>query len=626
MTVRWALGQTLKKASAGALFSLLVVTGTHVTAAAEPEWHHATALTGTPKYGPDVKHFDYVNPDAPKGGLVRLSTSGGFDTFNIILPKGNPAPGVGLVYESLMETALDELNISAEYGVLANALRYPDDYSWVEYRLNPNARWHDGEPVTAADVIWSFEKAVELSPRQKFYYHNVTSAKELPGGIVRFEFDTANNRELPHIVGQLTVMPKHWWEGTNEKGEKRDIASGLQEAPLGSGPYKVKDFAFNRRVTYERVTDYWGKDLPVRVGANNFDEIRYDSYRDSAVLLEAFKGDQYDWRNENVAKNWATAYDFPAAREGKVILEKFPDKASGIMQAFVPNLRREKFQDERVRRALNLAFDFETTNRTSFFDQYKRVPSFFAGTELAHTGLPEGKELEILERVRDLVPASVFTEAYENPVGGDPAKQRSNLREALKLLTSAGYKLEGRKLVNAATGEPFTIEFIAQDPSAERYVLPFAKNLKLIGIELTIRVLDTPQYINRIRSRDFDMATLLWAQSLSPGNEQRDYWGSESADKQQSYNYAGIKDPGVDALIEKVIFSKDRDELVAATRALDRVLMAHNFVIPQWYLDVDRTARWDRFGHPENIPEYSHGFPTIWWYDEAKAAKTGAAK
>ena len=525
-----------------------------------------------------------------------------------------------------MESSLDELDISAEYGVVAEAIRYPEDYSWVEYRLNPKARWHDGVPITPADVVWSFEKAVELNPQQKFYYHNVVSAKEMPGGVVRFEFDTANNRELPHIVGQLTIMPKHWWQGTNAKGEQRDIASGLQEAPLGSGPYKVKDFDFNRRVTYERVDDYWGKDLPVRVGTNNFGEIRYDSYRDSAVLLEAFKGDQYDWRQENVAKNWATAYDFPAVKEGKVILETFPSKASGVMQAFVPNLRREKFQDERVRRALNLAFDFETTNRTSFFDQYKRISSFFAGTELAQSGLPQGKELEILESVRDLIPATVFTEPYTNPVNGDPQKLRANLREALQLLTAAGYKLKGQQLVNAKTGEPFKIEFIAQDPTAERYVLPYAKNLKLIGIELNIRVLDTPQYINRIRSRDFDMATLGWGQSLSPGNEQREYWGTAAADRNQSQNFAGIKDKGIDALIDKVIFAKDRDELVAATRALDRVLMAHNFVIPQWYLDIDRTARWNRFGHPDTIPEYSHGFPTIWWYDEAKAAKTGAPK
>ncbi|MEL7526343.1 MAG: extracellular solute-binding protein, partial [Pseudomonadota bacterium] len=534
--------------------------------------------------------------------------------------------GINLIYDSLMEQALDEADISAQYGVIAEAMRYPDDYSWVEYRLNPNAKWHDGKPITPEDVIWSFEKATELNPRQRFYYQNVTSAEELPGGVVRFEFDTADNRELPHIVGQVLVMPKHWWTGTNAKGETRDIGASTLEPPLGSGPYKIKNFEANRQVVYERVDDYWGEDLPIRVGTNNFGEIRYDSYLDSTVQLEAFKGDQFDWRSENVAKNWSTGYRTPAVDQGRILLETFPDKGSGLMQAFVPNLRREKFQDERVRRAMNYAFDFESTNRTAFFDQYKRIYSYFAGTDLAHSGLPEGKELEILESVRDLVPAEVFTETYVNPVGGDPQKMRQNLREAFNLLKEAGYELKDGKLVSGQTGEPFTIEFVSNDPNSERYVLPFAANLKRLGIDMTYRVLDTPQYINRIRSRDFDMTTLGMAQSLSPGNEQRDFWGSEAADKQQSYNYAGIKDPGIDALIEKVIFAKDRDTLVAATRALDRVLMHGNYVIPQWYIDTYRTARWDRFGHPDNIPEFTHGFPTIWWYDEAKAEKTGVAK
>ncbi|WP_428643648.1 extracellular solute-binding protein [Roseibium sp.] len=594
--------------------------------AEEPQWKHATALTGEPRYGPDVSHFDYVNPEAPKGGKVRLADVGGFDTFNPILPKGNPAPGIGLIYETLMEQALDEDDISAQYGVIAEAVRYPEDYSWVEYKLNPDARWHDGKPITPEDVVWSFEKATELSPRQKFYYHNVTSAKALADGVVRFEFDTAGNRELPHILGQVMVLPKHWWTGTNADGEKRDIGSSLLEPPLGSGPYKVKDFETNRRVTYERVEDYWGRDLPIRVGTNNLDEIQYDSYRDHTVVLEAFKGDQFDWRTENVAKNWATGYDSPASAKGQIILQTFPDRGRGIMQAFVPNLRLEKFQDERVRRALNLAFDFESVNRTAFFDQYKRTDSFFSGTELAHSGLPEGKELEILESVRDLVPAKVFTEKYENPVGGDVQQVRKNLRDAIGLLREAGYELKDGKLVDSKSGEPFTIEFVDNDPNTERYVLPYAQNLKKLGIDLSLRILDTPQYINRIRSRDFEMTTLAWGQSLSPGNEQRDYWGSEAADKQNSYNYGGIKDPGVDALIEKVIFAEDRETLVAATHALDRVLMHHNYVVPQWYSGIYRTARWNRFGHPDNIPEYTHGFPTIWWYDQELAAQTGEAK
>ncbi|MBA5776104.1 ABC transporter substrate-binding protein [Stappia sp. F7233] len=606
-----------------ALLASLVAIAAHPATAEEPEWHHASALTGDSKYPADFKHFDYVNPAAPKGGIVRLADSSGFDSFNPILPRGNVAIGLGLLYDSLTESSLDELNISASYGLIAEAVRYPDDYSWVEYRIDPKAKWHDGVPITVEDVIWSFEKVKELNPSQSFYYRHVAKAEDAGDGVVRFTFDASGNRELPHIVGQLLILPKHWWEGVDANGKQRSIENGTLEPPLGSGPYRIADFEPGRYIVYERVPGYWAEDHPARVGTNNFDRVRYDTFRDTTVLLEAFKGDQYDFRAENSAKNWATGYDFPAVKDGRVILETFPDRASGVMQAFVPNLRREKFSDERVRRALNLAYDFETANKTTFFGQYKRVPSYFAGTELASSGLPEGKELEILESVRDLVPPEVFTSPYENPVNGDPQKLRENLRTALNLLNEAGYELRGNALVNKATGEPFTIEFLANDPNSERLILPYARNLQRLGIKLNLRVIDTPQYINRIRDRDFDMITAVWGQSLSPGNEQLDFWGSDAADRQQSRNYAGIKDKGVDALIQKVIFAKDREELVAATRALDRVLLAHNFVVPQFYLDLDRTARWDRFGHPENLPEYSHGFPTIWWWDAEKAKRVG---
>ncbi|WP_249693026.1 extracellular solute-binding protein [Stappia sp. WLB 29] len=591
-----------------------------VRAQDEPEWRHAASLTGEPRYPEGFKHFDYVNPEAPKGGIVRLGDSTGFDTLNPILPKGNPAPGLGLMYDSLLEPALDEININSEYGLIAEAMRYPADYSWVEYRLNPQARWHDGMPISVDDVIWSFEKIKEVNPSQAFYYRHVEKAEAAGERVIRFSFDSAGNRELPKIVGQLIILPRHWWEGTAPDGKARNIANGTLERPLGSGPYRIGAFEPGRYIEYERVDDYWAKDHPTKVGTHNFDKVRYDSYRDQTVLLEAFKADQYDFRSENSAKNWATGYDFSAAKDGRVVLETFPDKARGIMQAFVLNLRREKFSDIRVRQALNLVFDFETANKTVFFDQYKRIPSYFAGTELASSGLPEGQELEILESVRDLVPERVFTTPYENPVNGDPGRLRDNMRKAVELLDEAGYELRGRQMVNRQTGEPLAIEFVDNDPNSERYVLPYARNLERIGIRMTLRTVDTPQYINRIRERDFDMTTLGWAQSLSPGNEQRDYWGSEAADRPQSRNYSGIKDPGVDALIEKVIFAKDREELVAATRALDRVLMAHQYVVPQWYIDVDRTARWNRFGHPENIPEYTHGFPTIWWWDAQKAA------
>ncbi|POF34015.1 microcin C transport system substrate-binding protein [Roseibium marinum] len=592
----------------------------------EPEWHHASALNGTPKYGPDVSHFDYVNPDAPKGGVVRLASSGGFDTFNILAQKGNIAPGILQVYESLMEPSLDEDDISAQYAVLANAVRFPDDYSWVEYRIDPDARWHDGEPVTAEDVVWSFEKAIELDPRRKFYYQNVTSTDIVADNTVRFTFDSADNRELPKIMGQLTVLPKHWWEGTNAKGEPRDISRATLEPPLGSGPYRIEDFSPNRQVVYERVEDYWGKDLPVRVGTNNFDEIRYVAFLDDAVQFEAFKGDQYDFHVERSSSQWAKRYDFPAVRDGRVVKEIFLDKSTGVMQGFFLNQRREKFQNPDVRRALNYAYDFETTNEIVSANLLKRVNSYFAGTELASSGLPQGKELEILEEVRDQVPPEVFTEEYTNPVGGNPQNVRANLREAVKLLRGAGFELKDRKMIDPATGEQFTVEFLYRDKASERTLLPYAKNLESIGINPVLRLVDVSQFINRVRSRDFDTVVLAIGQSLSPGNEQREYWGSDSADNPSSANYGGIKNPAIDHLIDKVIFAQDRETLVAATRALDRVLLWNHYVVPQFYSDETRTARWNRFSHPDEMPEYSTGFPTIWWYDGELAEETGAER
>ncbi len=595
-------------------------------AAQEPEWLHAAALNGTPKYGPDVTHFDYVNPDAPKTGVVRMAARGGFDSFNFLPPKGHAAPGIFNIYENLMEPSLDEDDISAQYGVLADAVRFPDDYSWVEYRLNPNAKWHDGKPVTVEDVIWSFEKAIELDPQRKFYYKNVTETEVIDGNVVRFSFDTANNRELPKIMGQLFVLPKHWWEGTNAKGEKRDISKSTLEPPLGSGQYRIKDFSANRQVIYERVDDYWGKDLPIRIGTGNFEEIRYISFLDDAVQFEGFKGDQYDYHTERSSSQWAKRYDFPAIKDGRIVKEIFPDRSTGVMQGYFLNLRRKKFQNPDVRRALNYAYDFETTNEIISANLLKRVNSYYSGTDLASSGLPQGKELEILEEVRDQVPPQVFTEEFKNPVGGSPKNVRANLREAVKLLRGAGFKLEGRKMIDPATGEQLSIEFLYRDKASERSLLPYAKNLESIGIKAILRLVDTSQFINRVRSRDFDATTLAIGQSLSPGNEQREYWGSEAADNASSANYGGIKNPAIDHLIEKVIYAEDRETLVAATHALDRVLLWNHYVVPQFYVDETRTARWDRFSHPENMPEYSTGFPTIWWYDEAKAAKTGALK
>lgn len=592
---------------------------------AAPAWRHATALSGTPKYPADFARFDYVNPAAPRGGVVRLYDIGAFDSFNPILPRGNVPAGIGLIFETLMTPALDEMNISAEYGLLAEALQYPPDFSWVRYRLRPEAKWHDGQPVTADDVVWSFEKSVAINPQFKYYYSHVVKAEAVSEREVLFTFDQSGNRELPQILGQLTILPKHWWEGTDAKGQKRDINAGTLEPPLGSGPYRIKAFSAGQWITYARVPDHWGAALPVQIGQNNFDEIRYEVYRDGQIALEAFKGDRYDWRTENSAKNWATAYDIPAVKDGRIVLETFPDRSSGIMQAFVLNLRRPKFADPRVRKALNLAFDFETLNRTTFFGQYKRIASYFAGTELASSGLPEGRELEILETVRTQVPPEVFTTPFANPVNGDPEKIRGNLRDAVALLQEAGWQFKGRQLVDAA-GKPFTIEYLNADPSFERVALPLKDTLGRIGITMTVRTVDSSQYVNLVRAFDFDLITSSWPQSLSPGNEQKDFWGSAAADQPGSRNLIGIKDPAIDALIDRVIYATGRDDLIAATRALDRVLLANQFVIPQWYIDYDRTARWNRFGHPETLPAFAVGFPTIWWWDAELAARTGAPK
>ena len=603
-----------------ALALFAAVTASH---AQDPVWRHATSLNDAPKYPADFKRFDYVNPEAPKGGLVRLSDTGGFDTLNPILPKGNPAPGLGLVYGSLMTSALDE--VSTMYGLIAEAMRYPDDFSSVTFRLRPEARWHDGEPITPEDVAWSFAKLIELNPSQKFYYQHVTKAEVTGEHEVTFTFDQTGNRELPHIVGQLLILPKHWWEGKDAQGRQRSIANSTLEPPLGSGPYRVDRVVPGKTIAFRRVDDYWAKDLPVGIGNDNFDEIRYEIFLDDTVEFEAFKADVFDWRSENSAKRWATQYDFPAVAKGQVIKEELENayRDNGVMVGFIPNLRRDLFKDIRVRRALNYAFDFETLRSTLFYGQYERIDSFFYGTPLAAAGLPEGRELALLEEVKDEVPPEVFTTPYANPVGGDPGKERDNLRKALALLQEAGYHLEGQKLLGK-NGRQLSFELLLNGPTIEAVALAYQASLRKIGIDMQVRSIDTPQWINRVRSRDFDMIYTGWAQSLSPGNEQRDFWGSTAADSESSRNYPGIKDPAVDKIIDRIVLATDRAELEAATHALDRVLQANQYVIPSYALRFSRIARWDRFDRPEKLPEYSVGFPTVWWWDEAKAERIRA--
>jgi microcin C transport system substrate-binding protein len=586
-------------------------------------WRHAISLFGDIKYPADFKRFDYVNPDAPKGGLVRELEIGTFDNFNPVIAglKGSIAGGVALINQRLTSQSLDE--VATSYGLLAEAVAHPDDFSYVIYRLRANARWHDGKPVIPADVIFSFDALKKNSPMYSAYYTHITKCEQVGDRDVKFTFDGPGNRELPMIAGEVTVFPKHWWEGTDQQGRKRDISATTLEPPLGSGPYRIKEFVAARSMVLERVPDYWGKDLPQSIGQDNFDLIRYEFFRDDTVSREAFKADQLDWILERSAKEWAAAYDFPAVRDGRVIKEKFPIRSVGRMQGFALNMRRPLFKDVRVRRAFNYAYDFEEMNRQLSSGEYSRDNSYFEGNELASSGLPEGLELQILEPLRDQIPAEIFTTPYQNPVGGNPESVRNNLREATRLLKEAGFEVKDRKLVDSS-GQPVSVEILCRDPGDERISLFYKPSLERLGMTASVRNVDDSQYQNRLRSYDYDLTTVLWAQSLSPGNEQREYFGSQSADRPGSRNIPGIKNPAVDALIEKIIFAKNRAELVAATKAMDRVLLWNFYVVPQFTYGFQRYARWDRFSHPEPMPQYGiAGFPTLWWWDADKAAKIG---
>ena len=554
----------------------------------EPQWRHGLSLFGELKYPPGFRHFDYVNPQAPKGGAVRLMALGTFDNFNQAIAglKGLFAAAAGTICDTLMVPSLDEA--SAHYGLIAEAVSHPPNFASTSFRLRAAARHHDGKPITVEDVIYSFEAYKKYNPFIGAFYRHVVKVEQSGEREVTFTFDSPGNREMPVILGQLRVLPKHWWEGSDASGKKRDIGATTLEPPLGNAAYRIKEFVPGRTVVYERVKDYWAKDLNVNIGRDNFDEIRYEYFRDPTVALEAFKADHADWRTENSAKNWATAYDFPAVKEKRVILEEFPQRDRGIMRAFAFNTRRDKFKDARVRRAFNFAFDFEEMNKQFFFGQYKRINSYFEGTELACSGLPQGEELKILEPLRDKVPPEVFTTPYANPVAGTPEKVRANLREGMRLMREAGYELRDHKQVNVRTGEVLSVEILSvtSDPSgAERFILFYKPALARLGIDVTVRSVDDVQYQNRLRNFDFDIIIATWPQSLSPGNEQRDLWSSQAADTHGSRNYVGIKNPAVDALIERVIFAKSRGELVAATRALDRVLLWNHYVVPQFTYD-----------------------------------------
>lgn len=594
------------KQSLLAVFAVLIGWG---PALADVE-RHGLSLFGSLKYPAGFSHFDYVNPDAPKTGRLRYAQIGSFDSLNPFIVKGRPAAGITYIYDTLMTSALDEPG--SEYGLLAESVSHPDDYSSVTFTLRADAKWHDGERVTPEDVIWTFDTLTSNMPFYNAYYADVESVEKLSPLKVRFNFAISGNRELPQIVGQLPVLPKHYWA-------TRDFSATTLEPPLGSGPYRVAEVSAPRSITYERVPDYWGADLNVNIGAHNFDELRFDYFGDSTIALEAFKGDQVDVRLENSSKDWATAYDFPAVNDGRVRLAELHTLNPEAMQGFVMNIRRAKFSDPRVREALNYAFDFEWANKTLFYGQYVRTDSYFDNSELASSGVPEGAELALLEPHRDQLPEELFTKPYTNPTTDGSGNNRTNLRAATRLLTQAGWGVnEDGILVHGETGKPFEIEFLLVSPTFERVVQPYLQSLEKLGITGTIRIVDTSQYQNRMDNFDFDMAIGSFAQSLSPGNEQREFWGCESASQPGGRNIVGICDPVVEALIDAVIFAKDREALVTATHALDRVLLWRHYVVPQWHIPYVRAAIWSRIAYPEPTPDYSIGFPTVWWYAEEK--------
>lgn len=570
-------------------------------AALKPQ--HGIAMHGDLKYRADFTHFDYVNPDAPKGGQVSQAGVGTFDSFNQFIIKGASADGLGLVYDSLLSRANDEP--FSLYGLIAESLEVPDDRSSITFNLRQEARFSDGQPLTAEDIAFTFKLLREKgAPFYRAYFAGIQNIEVINPHRIRFDFGKTTNRELALIVGEVSILPKHIWQ-------QRDFTKPTLEHPIGSGPYVVSSFESGRTITYERRSDYWADNLAVNRGINNFGTITYDYYRDDTVSLEAFKAGEYDFRLENSSKRWATGYTGPQFDDGRIHTKELKHQNSTGMQGFVMNSRRSQFSDPRVRQALAYAFDFEWTNRNIFYNAYSRSHSYFSNSEMAASALPDARELAVLEPIRDQVPPQVFTEVYRAPKTDGSGKIRNHLRKGWRLLKAAGWNLKGGKLVNAR-GEQFKFELLMRDKSFERIVAPFIRNMERMGIDVSIRLVDISQFINRYRSYDFDMIVASFPQSSSPGNEQRDYWHSSMADQPGTRNIIGIKDPAIDYLVEQLIQAPTRKDLVARSRALDRVLQWNHFIIPQYHISTYRVAYWNKFGIPEIRPKYSLGFNT-WW-------------
>jgi microcin C transport system substrate-binding protein len=579
--------------------------------------YHALTLMDQPKYGPDFKHLDYVNPDAPKGGTINLGAIGTFDSFNGFIIKGDPAALSGL-YDTL--TAPTEDDALTEYGLIAESMEVAEDKSWVIYNLRPEARWHDGVPVTADDVVFTFNALIEKgNPQYRYYYSDVAGVEKLGDHRVKFQFKVAGNRELPVIMGQLAVLPKHWWE-------KRKFEDVLLEPPLGSGPYKLGKYDMGRSHTMVRVPDYWAKDLPINVGTDNYDNIRVTYFQDPEILMESFKAGAIDVRpNENSARRWVTQYDFPAVKDGRVIKEKIPDDTPVGVQGFVFNIRKPLFADPKVRQALSYAFDFEWLNKNLAYGEYVRTRSYFQNSEMEAKGTPSPEELEILNPLKDQIPPEVFTTEFNPPKTDGSGNARENLAKASALLDEAGWKVENGKRVK--DGKVFQFEIIDDDPGGERTILPFAQNLQKLGIDATVRVVDSSQYQSRVENFDFDMTVRAWGVSPSPGNEQREYWGSHAASTPGSSNLIGISNPAVDKIIEQIVQAQTRHELIIRCTALDRVLQWNYYIVPMFNIAAFRVAYWNKFGIPEKRPDPLYGYgSSSWWIDPEKEAALASWK
>ena len=577
---------------------------------------HGFNFFGELKYPADYKHLDYVNPDAPKGGEISIWTMGTFDSFNPYTRKGRAGALASAPFESLLEGTSDEVGTS--YGLLAETLEYPEDQSWVIFNMRPEARFSDGTPVTADDVAFTYELFLNegLASYRAILGQIVTGVEILGPHRVKYSFaDDASRRDAIPIVGGLPVKSKAWFEKTGAK-----LDESRMEPAIGSGPYVLDSYDINKRITYKRNPDYWGNDLPFNKGRANFDTIRVEYFADSNAAFEGFKSGAYTFRQENSSKSWATAYDFPALDEGHVIKTLLPDGGMATGQSYVMNLRRDKFDDIRVRQAVGLLFNFEWSNESLFYGQYARINSFWENSELAAAGMPSDAELALLEPIADLLPAGVIDgEAVMAPVSGNRTLDRKNLRKASALLDEAGWTVGDDGLRRNAAGETLTIEIIEDSPTFDRVHLPFIDNLKAAGIDAIYSRIDPAQMTDRSRNYDFDMMVDQFPMSLEPSSGLKQYFGSETAD-QSVFNLMGLKSEAVDTLIEHVMNAQNKAELATSVKALDRTLRAYYFWVPQWFNDAYRVAYWDMYEHPETLPPFALGNLDFWWHNAEKAA------